>query len=54
MKILKFIINVLIIFPLINIFSLKGAALAIMICELIGPILIIGKYNVSKRILQSK
>tara|TARA_Y100000816_G_scaffold292112_1_gene285885 strand:+ start:198 stop:1466 length:1269 start_codon:yes stop_codon:yes gene_type:complete len=54
MKILKFIINVLIIFPLINIFSLKGAALAIMICELIGLILIIGKYNVSKRILQSK
>ena len=51
LKIFKFILIILFIFPFIKFFSLNGAALALMISELIGIIIIINKYNLTKKFL---
>ena len=53
-KIIKLIIIGLSVFPLINIFELYGAAYCLMISELIGFIIIINKYNITKKLIQDK
>ena len=52
-KILKLMVIVILIFPLIKEFRLSGAAFTLMFSELIGLIIIINKYNFSKRILRN-
>ncbi len=50
LKIFKFIFIIVLIFPLIKIFSLNGAALTLMISELLVTIIIINKYNITKKL----
>ncbi len=50
LKIFKFIIIISLAIPLIKFFSLNGAALALMLSELIGIIMIINKYNLTKNL----
>ena len=50
LKIFKFIIIASTAIPLIKVFSLNGATLALMLSELIGIIMIINKYNLTKKL----